>query len=151
MQMVRAQAAFRDTAVVVAASGNESERPAFTIAASLPAASEGVISVAALGRGAAGKFDIAPFSNTMAQVAAPGVDILSAKVGGGLRSLSGTSMATPHVAGVAALWWDALKKSGQVRPAANLVMARLVSASRTDVLGTMAMEDRGAGVVTAPQ
>ena len=34
---------------------------------------------------------------------APGVDIVSARPGGGWRSLSGSSMATPHVAGLAAL------------------------------------------------
>lgn len=34
---------------------------------------------------------------------APGVDIASAKPGGGYQSMDGTSMATPHVAGVAAL------------------------------------------------
>jgi subtilisin family serine protease len=154
MQMVTAQAAFRDTAVVVAASGNESERrgnPPFTIAASLPAAAEGVLSVAALGQGAGGKLEIADFSNTMAQVAAPGVDILSAKVGGGLRSLSGTSMACPHVAGVAALWWESLRQSGAVRPAANLVVANLLTRARTDVLGPkVTPSDRGTGIVTAP-
>src|SRR5262249_45350947 len=91
MQMVKAQAAFRDTAVAVAAAGNESKRPAFTVAASLPAASDGVVSIAALQRGAGDSLEVAAFSNTMPQLAAPGVDILSAKLGGGLRTMSGTS------------------------------------------------------------
>ena len=154
MQMVKAQTAFRDTAVVVAASGNESKRtgtPPYTIAASLPAAADGVISVGALGRGAGGKLETASFSNTMPQLAAPGVDILSVKVGGGLRSLSGTSMACPHVAGVAALWWEALGKSGAVKPTANLVMANLLARARTDVFAsTVESTDRGSGIVTAP-
>ena len=34
---------------------------------------------------------------------APGVDVISAKPGGGYQSMDGTSMATPHVAGLAAL------------------------------------------------
>ncbi|HYK02340.1 MAG TPA: S8 family serine peptidase [Thermoanaerobaculia bacterium] len=36
-------------------------------------------------------------------VVAPGYEVLSARMGGGLMRLSGTSMAAPHVAGVAAL------------------------------------------------
>lgn len=37
-------------------------------------------------------------------VAAPGVSVLSTAAGGGTTSMSGTSMASPHVAGIAALY-----------------------------------------------
>ncbi len=67
--LVRAQSAFLQPTVIVAAAGNESERntdPNFEIAVSPPAVSEGIISVAALAEGAGG-FTIASFSNTGAQ------------------------------------------------------------------------------------
>jgi subtilisin family serine protease len=60
----------------------------------------------AIGVGASSRADArASFSNTGAcvDVFAPGLDITSARVGGGQAVLSGTSMASPHVAGVAAL------------------------------------------------
>ena len=49
----------------------------------------------------------ASFSNygSCVDIWAPGVSIPSLKVGGGVVSLSGTSMASPHVAGAAALYW----------------------------------------------
>ena len=40
------------------------------------------------------------FGNPPVDFAAPGVDIVSTKKGGGVTTLSGTSMAAPHVCGV---------------------------------------------------
>ena len=56
------------------------------------------------------------FSNTFPKLVAPGVSVLSAAMGGGLKTMSGTSMACPHAAEVAALWVETLM-TGSRKPA----------------------------------
>ena len=152
MNLVRAREAFGSGTVVVAAAGNESERqqdPDYEIAASLPAAAEGVVSVGALGQQGS-TLTIAPFSNTFPQVSAPGVAIKSVQVGGGTRELNGTSMACPHVAGVVALWWEAVRSS-PLPATARTVQAKLLASARTDVFAAgVEVPDRGVGLVKAP-
>jgi subtilisin family serine protease len=149
--VLRAAGPYGGSALVLAATGNESRRRAttpYTLGVSPPAGSEGFVAVGALERTRDGLLDIAEFSNAGATVAAPGVDILSARAGGGFAEMSGTSMAAPHAAGVAALWAEALLSSAG-RIDVGILLARLTGNSE-DVEG-VAAADAGAGLVRAPR
>jgi subtilisin family serine protease len=78
------------------------------------------------------------------------VEIISAKLGGGLVSMDGTSMATPHVAGVAALWAQKLKKEDGFT-ARQFSSDLLASATRSPLNPSSTSQTVGAGIVRAPQ
>ncbi|MGY2128370.1 S8 family serine peptidase [Blastococcus sp. SYSU DS0617] len=123
---------------VIAAAGNDDTSAPF-----YPAADPGVIAVAAVDEQRARAW----FSNygSYVDVAAPGVDILSTYVAleGEYVYLSGTSMASPHVAGVAALMEAAAPALTPDQ------VERALTGSATD-LGTTGRDDLfGHGLVDA--
>ena len=102
--------ASRKGVLFVAAAGNDSQ-PSPSFPANLKL--DNLISV-----GATGTDDVlAPFSDRGALVAAPGVGILSTTAPGRYERYDGTSMAAPHVSGLAALLWS-------VHPEATLEQVR---------------------------
>lgn len=89
---------------------------------------------------------IASFSSHGPQVKfiAPGVDVVSDKLGGGIISYNGTSMATPHVTGLAAL---AVSQGWTGLTGPDGVLNQLTKAAKP--LPGLTAEQQGAGMIDA--
>jgi len=130
--------------LLLAPAGNASARPWYTRPVDNPAACPSLVAVAAIQRAR----QVASFSGRQmdetgeVSVSAPGVGVHSAWTGGGFRSRSGTSMAVPHVAGVAALYLEE-------RPRLSALELRRALESRARPLGDS--RDYGRGLVQATE
>ncbi|MGE0633585.1 MAG: S8 family serine peptidase [Pseudobdellovibrionaceae bacterium] len=133
----------RDKGIVfIAAAGNDSSnndsRPSYPASYNV----SNIVAVAALGN----KGEMASFSNYGKQkvhVAAPGQNIVSSLPNGGYDSWSGTSMATPHVSGIAALLKS---KFRDMTP--EEMKGRLIKTSRP--LASLNGKVTAGGIVSAP-
>lgn len=141
-----ARRAMRAGTLIVAAAGNESDRPDTVNPVGHPANCPSIMAVAALDRNE----KIAFFTDAglnpdggQVDIAAPGVDVYSAwPQPTEHKRLMGTSMATPHVAGIVAL----LAQANPTATAAELKSLLLAGARRLPIPGV----DVGAGLVQAP-
>jgi len=141
------EAALESGSLIIAAAGNESRRQFRYIApVGAPANSESIMAVAAVDENR----NVANFScgglnpgGGQIDVCAPGVDVFSSMVmPEQYRRLQGTSMATPHVAGIAALLAqsDPKLRGQKLRDA--------LKATALDI--GLPLRDGGAGLVQAP-
>ncbi len=129
-------AAYASGVLLVAAAGND-----YGGQVSYPAAYDSVVAVSATDSAD----NLASFSNVgpKVELAAPGVSILSTYKGGGYATMSGTSMATPHVSGVAAL-------AAQANPLMSNVEIRALLQNTADDLGVVGRDNLfGYGLVDA--
>jgi subtilisin len=139
LHMAICNATARGVTFVATAGGSSSD-----FSGVVPAAYDEVLTTTAMadtdglpgGQGGSSDDRFAPFSSFAVSVAdqnhtiaAPGVGILSDRLGGGTTIFSGTSMATAHVSGSAALCIGPPRKAG---PCAGMTPAQVVQRLRAD-------------------
>lgn len=129
--------------LIVAAAGNDSYRPFFIAPVENPAACPSIMAVAAVDRfRQVAYFSCAQMDNIgEVNVSAPGVDVHSSWTGSTFNTISGTSMATPHVAGIAALYVELHRLSGR----------QLWDKLERTAYPLPGRQDYGAGIAQAPR
>ncbi|WP_030338387.1 S8 family serine peptidase [Streptomyces sp. NRRL S-1022] len=139
--------ALANNCLIIAAAGNNADRAHGSFGfVGRPANSPSIMAVGAVDS----QLDIANFSarsnpvvGGQVDIVGPGVNVYSSwKMPDRYKTISGTSMATPHVAGCAALWAQATGMGGAALYALLIRSARRLPISSVDV---------GAGLVQAPQ
>jgi subtilisin len=141
------QRALNAGTLIIAAAGNNARRSLGSYGfVGRPANSRTILAVGALDS----KLELGDFSardtvrstGTAVDIAGPGVAVYSSwPMPAGTRVISGTSMATPHVAGIAALWAQATPDRGAALWQRLITNAHTLSAPIVDV---------GRGLVQAP-
>lgn len=141
-----ARRALNSGTLIIAAAGNDSNRPGTIRPVNRPANCPSIMAVASLDE----NLGISYFSNGginpnggEVNIAGPGRNVFSSwPMPTRYRKISGTSMATPHVAGIAALYCQKSNAKGKALWNMLLSMAKHLPLPPRDV---------GAGLVQAPQ
>ena len=132
----------------VAAAGNRARNN--DISPSYPAsfAAKNIISVASIDQTG----NLSSFSNygkSSVHIAAPGSSIYSTVLNGAYSSLSGTSMATPHIAGLAALAYSACPKLTMTQLREVILANGVKRASLADIVSTGSIANATGAVLGA--